>query len=44
MLFSYSWVDSMDDLNNYKNSELFKDVWVKQKYYKQKAEAWSTKK
>ena len=29
--FTYSWWDSEGDLNNYRNSELFKDVWSKTK-------------
>ena len=34
-----------DDLNNYRNSELFKDVWSKTKIlFNKKPEAWSTKK
>ena len=45
IIFTYSWWNSKDDLNNYRNSELFKDVWSKTKilFYK-KPEAWCTKK
>ena len=45
IFFTYSWWDSEDDLNNYKNSELFKDVWSKTKIlFNKNPEAWSTKK
>ena len=45
VIFTYSWWDSQDDLNNYRNSELFKDVWSKTKIlFNKKPEAWSTKK
>ena len=45
IFFTYSWWDSEDDLNNYRNSELFKDVWSKTKIlFDKKPEAWSTKK
>ena len=45
VIFTYSWWDSEDDLNNYRNSELFKDVWSKTKIlFNKKPEAWSTKK
>ena len=43
-IFTYSWWDSEGDLNNYRNSELFKVFGVKQKYYVQKPEAWIAKK
>ena len=45
VIFTYSWWDSLEDLNNYRNSELFKDVWSKTKIlFNNKPEAWSTKK
>ena len=45
VIFTYSCWDSEDDLNNYRNSELFKDVWSKSKIlFNKKPEAWSTKK
>ena len=45
VIFTYSCWDSEDDLNNYRNSELFKDVWSKTKIlFNNKPEAWSTKK
>ena len=45
VIFTYSWWDSEKDLNNYRNSELFKDVWSKTKIlFNNKPEAWSTKK
>ena len=45
VIFTYSWWDYQDDLNNYRNSELFKDVWSKTKIlFSKKPEAWSTKK
>ena len=45
VIFTYSWWDSEGDLNNYRNSELFKDVWSKTKIlFSKKPEAWSTKK
>ena len=45
VIFTYSWQDSEEDLNNYRNSELFKDVWSKTKIlFNKKPEAWSTKK
>tara|TARA_A100000164_G_C21248783_1_gene470424 strand:- start:166 stop:462 length:297 start_codon:yes stop_codon:yes gene_type:complete len=45
IFFTYSWWDSEDDLNNYRNSELFKDVWSKTKIlFNKNPEAWSTKK
>ena len=30
-IFTYSWWDSEGDLNNSRNSELFKDFWSKTK-------------
>ena len=45
VIFTYSFWDSEGDLNNYRNSELFKDVWSKTKIlFIKKPEAWSTKK
>ena len=45
VIFTYSCWDSEDDLNNYRNSEVFKDVWSKSKIlFNKKPEAWSTKK
>ena len=45
VIFTYSCWDSLEDLNNYKNSELFKNVWSKTKIlFKNNPEAWSTKK
>lgn len=43
IFFSYSYWDSEEDLNNYRNSELFKEIWPKTKVkFAAKAEAWST--
>lgn len=40
--FTYSWWQSEADLNNYRNSELFKGVWSFTKsLFAIKAEAWS---
>jgi heme-degrading monooxygenase HmoA len=40
--FTYSWWQSEADLNNYRNSELFKGVWSFTKsLFAAKAEAWS---
>ena len=45
MLFSHLAGGISRDLNNYRNSELFKDVWSKTKIlFNKKPEAWSTKK
>ena len=45
VIFTYSCWDSEEDLNNYRNSELFKDVWSKTKIlFNNKPEVWSTKK
>ena len=43
ILFTYSQWESENDLENYRNSELFKSIWptVKQ-WFESKAEAWST--
>lgn len=41
--FSYSLWDSEDDLNNYRSSELFIDIWSKTKVmFADKPLAWST--
>jgi len=40
--FTYSYWQSPSDLENYRNSELFKTVWSKTKFlFSHKAEAWS---
>lgn len=40
--FTYSYWDSENDLNFYRNSELFKEVWSKTKIlFNQKPQAWS---
>lgn len=45
VIFTYSCWDSESDINNYRNSELFKDVWSKTKIlFNKKSGAWSTKK
>ncbi len=42
IFFTYSYWDSEDDLNNYRNSELFENVWSKTKVlFAEQAEAWS---
>jgi len=42
LFFTYSHWQSENDLNNYRNSELFKSVWSKTKLlFASKAEAWS---
>jgi hypothetical protein len=42
--FTYSYWNSENDLNNYRNSQLFKNVWTKTKVlFSSKAEAWSVK-
>ncbi len=44
IFFTYSHWVSENDLNNYRNSELFKSVWGKTKIlFAAKAEAWSVK-
>ena len=41
-LFTYSYWESEKDLENYRNSELFKNVWKKTKIlFNKKPEAWS---
>lgn len=45
VFFTYSYWDSENDLNNYKDSELFKGVWSKTKVlFNAKPEAWSVDK
>lgn len=40
--FTYSIWETEQDLENYRNSDLFKSVWAKTKpYFIEKAEAWS---
>jgi len=42
IFFTYSYWNSENDLNNYRNSELFSTVWNKTKVlFAAKAEAWS---
>lgn len=42
IFFTYSWWESETDLNNYRNSELFENVWSKTKIlFSAKPEAWS---
>lgn len=43
--FTYSYWDSEEALNNYRNSELFKEVWAQTKtYFNDKPQAWSVDK
>lgn len=45
IFFTYSYWESEDDLNTYRNSELFKTVWAKTKVlFADKPEAWSVNK
>ncbi len=45
IFFSYSYWDSEKQLDNYRNSELFKAVWAKTKaLFSEKPEAWSVDK
>jgi len=45
IFFSYSYWDSEQQLDNYRNSELFKAVWAKTKVlFSDKPEAWSVDK
>ena len=45
IFFTYSYWNSEDDLENYRNSELFKDVWSRTKLlFNSKAQAWSVEK
>ncbi|MEG3658638.1 antibiotic biosynthesis monooxygenase family protein [Arenibacter palladensis] len=42
IFFTYSHWNSATDLENYKNSEFFKNVWLKTKQlFEEKPEAWS---
>lgn len=42
VFFTYSHWDSEEDLENYRKSDLFKNVWAKTKpLFQNKAEAWS---
>lgn len=42
IFFTYSYWDSENDLHNYRNSELFGNIWSKtKKLFIAKAEAWS---
>ncbi len=44
LFFTYSSWDSEEDLNRYRDSELFKNIWSKTKpMFSEKAEAWSLK-
>ena len=44
IFFTYSYWQTENDLNNYRNSELFERVWGKTKVlFAAKAEAWSVK-
>lgn len=45
LFFTYSYWETEQDLENYKNSDLFKVVWAKTKVlFNQKPEAWSVDK
>jgi quinol monooxygenase YgiN len=45
LFFTYSYWDTTQDLENYKNTDLFKDVWAKTKaLFNAKPEAWSVDK
>ena len=42
IFFTYSYWNTEQDLENYKNSELFKNVWKQTKtYFNDKPQAWS---
>lgn len=42
IFFTYSFWESESDLNNYRDSSVFKNVWTKTKVlFSEKAEAWS---
>lgn len=42
IFFTYSWWQKPEDLENYRNSPLFKEVWAKTKVlFSEKPEAWS---
>ena len=43
IFFTYSYWDDQEALDNYRHSELFKEVWGKTKQmFSKRAEAWST--
>jgi len=45
IFFTYSYWDTEADLENYRNSTLFKEVWAKTKtFFNDKPEAWSVDK
>ncbi|MGJ8550443.1 putative quinol monooxygenase [Winogradskyella wichelsiae] len=45
IFFTYSYWNSEDDLNNYRHSKLFKDIWAETKpKFNAKPEAWSVDK
>lgn len=45
IFFTYSYWDHEDDLENYRHSELFKEVWAKTKvFFNDKPHAWSVDK
>lgn len=45
VFFTYSYWDREEDLENYRNSELFKEVWAQTKVlFNDKPEAWSVDK
>ncbi|QXP59215.1 putative quinol monooxygenase [Olleya sp. HaHaR_3_96] len=45
VFFTYSYWDTESDLENYRNSELFKGIWAKTKpLFNAKPEAWSVDK
>ena len=45
IFFTYSYWQEESDLENYRNSELFKTVWTRTKqYFNAKPEAWSVEK
>lgn len=45
LFFTYSYWESEQDLENYRNSELFNEVWTfTKKLFKEKPEAWSVDK
>ena len=45
IFFTYSYWENKQDLENYRNSELFKDVWAKTKvFFNDKPLAWSVDK
>ena len=45
IFFTYSYWDTEQDLDNYRNSELFEEVWTfTKRYFNAKPEAWSVDK